>query len=515
MFILGKTYSIISGEQITLQEDLWNQLIIAIDAGDLQKFNHALNTFRTGWSTDINCPLKDTIKTGFCSQFNKIKIKITTSSWSFRRMGWVQRSVELSPLALAAKSGNKDIVEFLIRNMDQNDTSPYDPIKVTADHYDENPDIVDIDEVRYVAGAIPLHLAAAQGHDELIKFFSADQKSLNTQDKQGNTALHLAAYCGRTDIVQTLMAKGANEKIINVGQYTFDNYALYYNISLSQETTNELAALQKRTQKIVANKSDNTEQKFDDLNIALNAIKSAKTRIGMSIKNANTSQLHQNLASYQDHLSSLEKKLKIFHHLLNEGYQEVKNQEKCADNIKTITDAKRRQLNNMKQRTIAITHNIVSNIENGKTATDYTTELNSYNQAMIENVAVLSDAPKWKKWGMRAFFVILGIGLALTGIGIIAEIIGVSFAAALSAAFSLSALKAAPAAGGAVIASTTAGPTLAAGVTTGIAASGIATSALGWGLSEFGWLNRRGKNTIAAIEEDLDAINTLKLNISG
>ncbi len=170
---MGKTYKMV-GQKITIQENLWNELIIAIDEGDYDKVNKALAKFRPAvdskapWSADPKSEYArengGVIKTQFGVSFNKIKIHITETEWSWKKLGWITRSVELSPLQLAAKSGNRDIVDFLVRNIDDGDESPYARIKLHPAGEDVNKDVMVIDGKTYVHYATPLHIAAAGGH---------------------------------------------------------------------------------------------------------------------------------------------------------------------------------------------------------------------------------------------------------------------------------------------------------------------------------------------------------------
>lgn len=508
--ILGKIMTIVSGEHTAIQDNLYAEVIAAIDAGNLQQLNEALNTFKSGWSTDEKSIFKQKIKDEFGIKFNKIKIRMTTSSWSWRPFGWITRSVELSPLQLAANRCDKNIVDFLIRNMDPADRSPYDPIKVNAHPDDVNQDIVDIDGIRYVNDATPLHLAAAQGHSELIKAFSADKLMLNEKDAQQNTPLHLAAYCGRVDNVGILLAAGANANARNVANLTFDHYALQYNTSLSKATIDKLTYLRINPPKPDNNPNIAPLQNFDDFNIAFNSIRDAKARVNKAIKSAGKDLTrHEKLGAYDGNLITLENNLKFLNQLIKEGYESLEKQEKNAKNNNVISDAKRKYLNNLKKRTIETTNTIASSVENNVLSEDNTAALLSYHQTVIESIYVLSDSPQSKKWLIRLFFAVLAIGLALTGIGLLAEVIGVSFAAALTSVFTLSALEAAPAAGAATMIAATSASS---GVATGIASTGLLLGAAGWGMTEFAWLNRRGKNVLAAVEDNLNEINRIKIS---
>lgn len=59
-------------------------------------------------------------------------------------------------------------------------------------------------------GKTALMLAAFEGHTGTVYTLLAHQVQVNTQDKEGATALMLAAARGHTDVVTALLAKGAD-----------------------------------------------------------------------------------------------------------------------------------------------------------------------------------------------------------------------------------------------------------------------------------------------------------------
>jgi 7,8-dihydropterin-6-yl-methyl-4-(beta-D-ribofuranosyl)aminobenzene 5'-phosphate synthase len=56
----------------------------------------------------------------------------------------------------------------------------------------------------------PLHRAVSGGHLDIVEFLIAAGADVNAQDNQQRTPLHLACYDGRRDIVEKLISHGAN-----------------------------------------------------------------------------------------------------------------------------------------------------------------------------------------------------------------------------------------------------------------------------------------------------------------
>jgi ankyrin repeat protein len=59
------------------------------------------------------------------------------------------------------------------------------------------------------AGRTPLHLAAARGHDKVVKLLLEKRSNINIKDSYGDTALGLASYFGRLDTVKLLLSRNA------------------------------------------------------------------------------------------------------------------------------------------------------------------------------------------------------------------------------------------------------------------------------------------------------------------
>ena len=56
----------------------------------------------------------------------------------------------------------------------------------------------------------PLHYAVVEGHTEVVELLIANGANVNAKDEEGWTPLHLTAYWGGKEITELLIAKGAD-----------------------------------------------------------------------------------------------------------------------------------------------------------------------------------------------------------------------------------------------------------------------------------------------------------------
>jgi cytohesin len=90
-----------------------------------------------------------------------------------------------TPLLIAAKNDDKEMVELLITNQ--------------ADVNAKNND-----------GSTPLLIAAKYGDKEMLEMLLGDEADIHAKNQLGETALHLAAQNGNKDAVELLLTKGAD-----------------------------------------------------------------------------------------------------------------------------------------------------------------------------------------------------------------------------------------------------------------------------------------------------------------
>ncbi|MEZ0451432.1 ankyrin repeat domain-containing protein [Sphingobacterium thalpophilum] len=98
-----------------------------------------------------------------------------------------------SPLAMATYFNKTDIVRLLLSK------------KV-------NPNIASRNEQQ----AYPLHIAAANNHEEIGKMLLEADADVNAVQSTGETALHFAAQHGNIDLIVALLEFGADTRIVNI-----------------------------------------------------------------------------------------------------------------------------------------------------------------------------------------------------------------------------------------------------------------------------------------------------------
>lgn len=98
-----------------------------------------------------------------------------------------------SPLAMATYFNKTDIVRLLLSK------------KV-------NPNIASRNEQQ----AYPLHIAAANNHEEIGKMLLEADADVNAVQLTGETALHFAAQHGNIDLIVALLEFGADTRIVNI-----------------------------------------------------------------------------------------------------------------------------------------------------------------------------------------------------------------------------------------------------------------------------------------------------------
>lgn len=64
-------------------------------------------------------------------------------------------------------------------------------------------------------GQTLLHVAAHEGHVEIVDFLLRCGANLDARNRHGNTPLHCAVVSGREKIVQALVGAGANMDLVN------------------------------------------------------------------------------------------------------------------------------------------------------------------------------------------------------------------------------------------------------------------------------------------------------------
>lgn len=114
-----------------------------------------------------------------------------------------------TPVHLAAKNGHKDIVELLLAYKADVNVKATDPTAqinaLSREHPDENFALPNMRET-------PLHLAVANNHKDVVKLLLANKADVNAREFGGFTPLLSAVLAGHTDIAELLLASGADVK---------------------------------------------------------------------------------------------------------------------------------------------------------------------------------------------------------------------------------------------------------------------------------------------------------------
>jgi len=108
----------------------------------------------------------------------------------------------LSPEAMKYLSYNEVHLMYAAASPDVAGVRLYLARGASPDTYDEN-------------RTSPLHIACRQGSFAVVEELLAQRSSVNITDCAGWTALHIASYCGRADIVQLLLQRAADPTLIN------------------------------------------------------------------------------------------------------------------------------------------------------------------------------------------------------------------------------------------------------------------------------------------------------------
>ena len=88
----------------------------------------------------------------------------------------------------------------------------------------DNPELI---SRRDAFGYTPLHDAALEGHKDMVELLLAKGADVNAKDKDGNTPLHEAAYTNDRGFVELLLAEGAEVNAKNSSGSTPLRWALF------------------------------------------------------------------------------------------------------------------------------------------------------------------------------------------------------------------------------------------------------------------------------------------------
>jgi DUF1680 family protein/ankyrin repeat protein len=127
-----------------------------------------------------------------------------------------------TPLHLAVKAGHRNIIEMLIaKGADVNAKSNDDQMPLDLAHGQNHTDIFELLRTKG-ADTSSLHVAARIGDLAKVKEFLEKGIDIHMKDTRNRTALHYAAEDGHKEIVELLLANGAD---VNIGERYYNRTA--------------------------------------------------------------------------------------------------------------------------------------------------------------------------------------------------------------------------------------------------------------------------------------------------
>ena len=73
--------------------------------------------------------------------------------------------------------------------------------------------------------SLQLHVAAQKGHKDIVERLLAQGADVNAKNRDGVTPLHMVAHAGHKDVVEILLAQGANVNAEDIDALTPLDYA--------------------------------------------------------------------------------------------------------------------------------------------------------------------------------------------------------------------------------------------------------------------------------------------------
>ena len=217
---LNFSYSIFA---LTAGEASLFQAINAKNAGDVSNILSSSNDIdinvlddegytplhKAVYNRDINT-INELLKVKNISVDSKLDMKVSIDNWFLGGS---------TPMILAAFMGDADIVTLLLNNKAN--------IRARA----------------AVDGAMAIHLAAANGRNDVIKILLArDPELVNVVDNRDNTPLHWAAMKDKKDTIQLLMENGADIEAKDADGWTPLHYAAAFSSVDTVQTLVDLGA---------------------------------------------------------------------------------------------------------------------------------------------------------------------------------------------------------------------------------------------------------------------------------
>lgn len=202
-----------SGANLTLtNKDGWNCFHIAAREGQAEILNYFLDCCSDIWdshSKNGRAPLHTAALHG---RLDAVRLMIARCGYSPD----CPDSCGSTPLMEALRTGHVLVAEILIKehkaSLTAKDQLGRQAIHLAAQagcnkslEYIITQHGMDVNVCTGKSKMSPLHLAAKEGHAETVQFLIAKGASINIQDKNGRTALHLSSAAGHDNCVHILL----------------------------------------------------------------------------------------------------------------------------------------------------------------------------------------------------------------------------------------------------------------------------------------------------------------------
>jgi ankyrin repeat protein len=116
--------------------------------------------------------------------------------------------IGITPLHVAAGNGNLELARLLLtRHADVNARSAPTWMRLRSDEREDGEALTELQSGIGIHGKTPLHFAAMQGQDQMIRLLLQSGADPDARDALGQTPAHLAAYFGHAEALAALEEK--------------------------------------------------------------------------------------------------------------------------------------------------------------------------------------------------------------------------------------------------------------------------------------------------------------------
>ena len=163
-----------------------------------------------------------------CKKGNREIVKFLLDN---RAAYWFKNSTERNALMMACERGNKEIAQLFVEKEAQVNSATqkgWTPLMLACNSYEsENSELVELllkhgahRDSHTTDGWTPFMIACSRGHKKIVELLLENGAKFDTENADGNTPLLIACGLGHTDIVKILLNKGAFPDALNDNNQT-------------------------------------------------------------------------------------------------------------------------------------------------------------------------------------------------------------------------------------------------------------------------------------------------------